>query len=545
MPPTVAARSGAGSGPARALLQGGFDALQQRYAASLDWALAHQRSMLWVTAAAAAATLALYVLLPKGFLPQQDTGSILISTEAPVGVSFAALSQRQQALMPPILRDPAVAAAYSWIGESDTPNQGRIMVLLKPYAERDTTAFDVMRRLQHRLAAVPGIRAHMRARQEVEAGGRASRAQFQYTLVDYEADQLYAWAPRVQAALQALPQLRDVNSDMEMSVPGLDLALDRDRAASLGIATDALDNTLYDALGQRQIATVDTDVGQDPVILETLPQTRRDAADFENVDVVSASGAQVPLAAVTAANAAVTPLEINHEGPFPAVTLSFDLAPGATLSEATAAIAGAVRVLGLPAALHGGFAGTAHAFTQALPREAWLIAAAIFAVYIVLGVLYESYIHPLTILSSLPSAGLGAVLALAALHFELDLITLIGLIMLVGIVKKNAIMMVDFAIEARQAGATSAAAIRAAALARLRPILMTSLAAVFGALPLAIGSGAGGELRQPLGVALVGGLLVSQLLTLYTVPVAYLALERLIQGRSEARDRAFGAASGS
>ena len=518
-----------------------------RYAGSLRMVLQHQTTTLFITLGTLILTLYMYMVVPKGFFPVQDTGVILGISQAPETTSFEGMAEKQRQLARVILQDPDVVSLSSFIGVDGTnmtPNSGRIQINLRPREERSSGVTQIIRQLSDKLESVEGITLYMQAVQDLTVEDRVSRTQYQYSLEAADPNELATWVPLLVQKLQALPSLRDVATDQQNHALEEDLIVDRDTASRLGVTTAAIDNTLYDAFGQRLVSIMFTQINQYHVVLEVAPEFRQNPGALRSLYVKSNTGEQVPLSAFTHFEPNTASLTLNHQGQFPSTTVSFNLAQGASLGDAVQEIENVGREIGMPQSIAASFQGTAAAFRNSLANESWLLLAAVVTVYIVLGVLYESYIHPLTILSTLPSAGVGAILALQLFHLDLGVIALIGIILLIGIVKKNAIMMIDFALEAeRGEHLPPDEAIYQACLLRFRPIMMTTMAALFGALPLAVGSGTGSELRQPLGICIIGGLLISQLLTLYTTPVVYIWFDRLashfrrarpVEGRLEA-----------
>lgn len=521
-----------------------FDRVIAFYGKTLTWVLERQKPTLWVAVGTLALTILLFYFVPKGFFPVQDTGVIQGISEAPQSISFTAMAERQQALSRVILKDPAVESLSSFIGIDGTNvtlNSGRILINLKPLSRRNASASEVIRRLKPELEKVEGIALFMQPVQDLTVDARVTRTQYQYTLEDPDLDELNSLTPKLVEALNSHPDLRDVSSDQQDKGLQLYVDFDRSTASRLGITPQMIDDALYDAFGQRQVSTIFTQLNQYRVILAVKPDFQNGPDALNNLYLRTANGGQTPLGTFVKASETKGPLVISRQGQFPAATVSFNLARGAALGDAVDAIESAEKKMNFPASIRGSFQGTAQAFRTSLANEPFLILAALITVYIVLGILYESYIHPITILSTLPSAGVGAILALMVWRSEFSVIALIGIILLIGIVKKNGIMMVDFALDAeRTEGKSPREAIYQASLLRFRPIMMTTLAALLGALPLALGTGVGSELRRPLGITIVGGLIISQVLTLYTTPVIYLAFDRMAGKIRAWRSRATG-----
>ena len=509
--------------------EAGFDWMSNGYDRALGWVLRHEVLMQLVTLATVALTVFLFIIIPKGLFPQQDTGLLMGQSDAPQDVSFISMRDRQVAVNNAVQQDPNIGHIISFIGRGGgaSGNTGTVFVDLNRKPPRTETADDVINKLRPKIAKVEGVKLFLQAIQDVRVGGRSSRSQYQYTLQDADLDELRTWAPKLMAVLGKLPELKDVNTDQQTQGLQLDVKMDRDTAARLGLSANDVDGALYDAFGQRQVATMYSALNQYRVVLEVKPKYTQSVDGLNDIYVKgqSVNTGLVPLPAIAKFSESSTSLSITHQGQFPCITLSFNLSPGVSLGEAVESVHKAELELGLPPSIHGSFSGTAEAFQASLKTQPYLILAALVAVYIVLGMLYESLIHPLTILSTLPSAGVGALLALLLFKTDFSIIALIGIILLIGIVKKNAIMMIDFALEVeRDEGLSPRESIHRACVLRFRPIMMTTLAALFGGLPLAFGTGMGAEMRRPLGIAIVGGLIVSQMLTLFTTPVIYLLM---------------------
>jgi multidrug efflux pump len=503
-----------------------FDTTLSLYSRALRLVLRHQPLTLLITVATAALSVYLYIVVPKGFFPQQDTGRVMGSVQAAQDISFAAMQQKMNQFVAIVMKDPAVETIVGFAGGNTSTNSGRMFITLKPLEERKISADQVIGRLRRKLAVVPGATLFMQSAQDLTIGGRQSQAQFQYTLQGENLNDLNYWSPLLLQKLRALPELRDVNTDQQDKGLEATVIIDRDTASRLGVSAATIDNALYDAFGQRQVSIMYKQLNQYHVVMEVAPDFSDSTDALQNIYVRAANGTPVPLAAFAHFGPSNTPLAVSHQGQYPSVTLSFNLAPNVSLGAATDAIDNAQRAINFPPSINASFQGTAAAFQSSLSSEPLLILAALVTVYLVLGMLYESYIHPITILSTLPSAGVGAILALLLTKSELNVMGLIGIILLIGIVKKNAIMMIDFALETERSGKSSAESIYEACVRRFRPIMMTTMAALLGGLPLALGSGTGSELRRPLGITIVGGLIMSQALTLFTTPVVYLYLDR-------------------
>jgi multidrug efflux pump len=503
-----------------------FNGLLHAYQRTLDVALHHSLLTLLVLVCTISLNLYLYVVIPKGFFPQQDTGRVSGSIQADQGISFQLMQQKLTDFVKIVKQDPAVENVVGFIGGGQR-NTGNMFISLKPMSQRHMSVDQVIARLRKKLSHEPGATLFLQAVQDIRMGGRASNAQYQYTIQGDDLTELRTWEPRIREAMTKLPLLTDVNTDQQDKGIETMLTIDRDTAAKLGITVQEIDATLNGAFGQSQVSTIYAPLNQYFVIMEVAPNYWQNSESLRDIYLISSNGTRVPLSAISHIEPSYGPLAVNHQGQFASSTISFNLPVGVSLSQATVAINSAFTSIGVPASITGSFQGTAKVFQASLENQPWLIMAALLAVYIVLGILYESYIHPLTILSTLPSAGVGALLALLVCGVEFNIMGMIGVILLIGIVKKNAIMMIDFAIDAeRSRGISPKEAIYEACLLRFRPIIMTTMAAMLGALPLAFGLGEGSELRQPLGISIVGGLLFSQLLTLYTTPVVYLYLDR-------------------
>ncbi len=510
-----------------------FDGMLNLYSRGLKVVLRHQPLTLLITIATAALSVYLYIIVPKGFFPQQDTGRLMGSVQAAQDISFASMKEKMTDFVNIVMKDPAVETIVGFAGGNTSANQGRMFITLKPLSERKISADQVIGRLRRKLSVVPGATLFMQSAQDLTIGGRQSQAQFQYTLQGENLSDLNHWSPLLLEKLRSLPELRDVNTDQQDKGLEATVIIDRDTASRLGVDAATIDNALYDAFGQRQVSIMYKPLNQYHVVMEVAPEFSNSTDALQNIYVRANNGTPVPLSAFAHFGPSNTPLAVSHQGQYPAVTLSFNLAPNVSLGQATEAINNAQRAINFPATIDASFQGTAAAFQSSLASEPFLILAALVTVYLVLGMLYESYIHPVTILSTLPSAGVGAILALLLTKSELNVMGLIGILLLIGIVKKNAIMMIDFALETERTGKSPAESIYEACIRRFRPIMMTTMAALLGGLPLALGTGTGSELRRPLGITIVGGLIMSQALTLFTTPVVYLYLDRfrLMLGR--------------
>jgi len=521
-------------GPIYRASERAFDWLRNEYAVGLRWVLRHQVLILCIVFCTIALNIYLFTIVPFGFFPQQDTGRMGGQTRAAQDIAFDSMKVKQQQLAQMVLDDPAILSVTAFVGGGGpgggSSNIGNMFISLKPLDQRPgrVSADQVVNRLRGKLNSVPGAILYLQVQQEFQIGGRGGAAQYQYTLSDENLNELNTWAPQLLNRMRSMPELRDVNSDQQNQGLAANLVIDRDAAARLRVSIGAIDAVLYDAFGQREVSTMYTALNQYYVVMEVDPKYQRSPDALNGIFVKSSTGSMVPLSAIASFQQQRTALQVNHQGQYPAVTLSFNLAPNFALGDAVTALQKVQVEMGMPSTVHPTFQGTAQAFQDMKGNMLWLVLAALTAVYIVLGILYESYIHPLTIISTIPPAGVGAILALMLMGTELSLIALIGIILLIGIVKKNAIMMIDFALQAeRDQGLPPVEAIYQACLLRFRPIMMTTMAALFGGLPLAIGMGVGSELRKPLGITIVGGLIVSQMLTLFTTPVVYLFFDRL------------------
>jgi multidrug efflux pump len=505
-----------------------FNRVLAIYEKSLSWVLKHSALTLTILLLTIGLNIYLFYVVPKGFFPQQDNGTVFGGIQAEQDISFQAMQAITKRFVDIVAKDPAVQNAMAFSGGAGAVNTGFIYMALKPLDERKISSSDVINRLRPKLISVPGATAFLQAGQDLRIGGRQSNAQYQYTIQSDNLDDLVTWGPTLLAQMRQQHMLTDVNTDQQNSGLETELVYDRETASRLGITPKQIDTTLYEAFGQAQVSTMFTSLNQYHVVMEVAPQFWQSPEALKDVYVEASQGKEVPINAIAHAETRTAALAVNHQGQFPSVTVSFNLSPGVSLSDAAQAITDMEQKIGMPTTIHGMFSGTLQAFQASLSTQPLLIITALMAVYIVLGILYESYVHPITILSTLPSAGVGAVLALLIFHIDLSVIAIIGVILLIGIVKKNGILMIDFALAAeRIEKKSSEEAIYQACLLRFRPILMTTMAAIFGALPLALGTGTGSELRRPLGITIIGGLIVSQMLTLYTTPVVYLFMDRL------------------